>query len=44
MLFNDPDIQKIIDHRSGYEQCVKNESRVFEILRKNNYLPEFFQI
>ncbi|CAK63262.1 unnamed protein product (macronuclear) [Paramecium tetraurelia] len=44
MLFNDPDIQKVIDLKASLTNCEKNENKALDVMRRNSYLTEFFQI
>ncbi|CAD8120142.1 unnamed protein product [Paramecium sonneborni] len=44
MLFNDTDIQKVIDLRATLTHCEKNENKALDTMRRNSYLSEFFQL
>ncbi|CAD8194784.1 unnamed protein product [Paramecium pentaurelia] len=44
MLFNDADIQKVIDLKASLTNCEKNENKALDVMRKNSYLIEFFQV
>ncbi|CAD8115305.1 unnamed protein product [Paramecium sonneborni] len=44
MLFNDSDIQKVIDLRASLTNCENNENKALETMKRNSYLIEFFQL